>query len=253
MIGHDYFAGVLEQHNILPFQKKRLANLRDRVEKALRAKHGSEPKIRYAGSYAKGTMIRDSFDLDIVMYFPHTDTRSLKEMFLSVYRSLKAAGHKVQPKTVSLQIGTGALHVDVVPAHAHDASFKYASLFRRDTKSPLKTSIDDHIDAVKKSGARDIIKLMKVWRVQRSLTKWKTFALEQIVIRALDGEREEDLAFGMIKTLEFIEANIREIRLVDPANSNNEIEMPKALRFRLQMVAQHTLNSIWKKILLPPE
>ena len=46
----------------------------------LRTEFGNDPVIKYAGSWAKGTMIRDCYDLDIVCYFLSSDTRSLKEI-----------------------------------------------------------------------------------------------------------------------------------------------------------------------------
>ena len=57
----------------------------------------------------------------------------------------------------------------------------------------MQTSLKIQIEYVRDSGAREIIKLMKLWRVRNSLA-WKTIALEIAVIRALEGLRKDDYA-----------------------------------------------------------
>jgi len=48
-----------------------LRKYRSDVEKLLRKKKkiGNAPSIRYAGSYKKGTMIKESYDLDITCWW----------------------------------------------------------------------------------------------------------------------------------------------------------------------------------------
>src|SRR5262245_16842064 len=65
---------------------------------------GNEPRFYYGGSYGKDTMIREAYDLDIVLYFPHTEGRSLRDLFVATNSALVAARYTVHPKTVALRL-----------------------------------------------------------------------------------------------------------------------------------------------------
>ena len=242
MTGHEYLAGVLDSQKMQDEDLITLRQLRKEIEGVLREEYGSYPRFYYAGSYGKKTMIRASFDLDIVIYFPPTETSTLKTIYSFVHQTLIDSDYKVHPKTVSLQLPyEGGFHIDVVPGRAQDNTYQYATLYKNGENSTMQTSIKIHIDSVRDS--RDIIKLMKLWRVCHSL-EWKTFALEQTVVRALKGQRKNDYERCLIKVFEFFQDNILTIRLVDPANSNNVIEMSQQIR---ESVQQAAINAIAAK------
>ncbi len=247
MTGHEYLAGVLNSQNMLLKDLNTLRNLRQEIEGVLREEYGSYPRFYYAGSYGKKTMIRASFDLDIVIYFPPTETSTLKTIYNSVHQTLIDAGYKVHPKTVSLQLPyEGGFHIDVVPGRAQDNTYQYATLYKNGENSTMQTSIKIHIESVRDS--RDIIKLMNLWRICHSL-EWKKFALEQTVLRALKGQRKDDYERCFIKVFEFIQDNILTIRLVDPANSNNIIEMSQQIRKSVQQAAINAIAAkYWSEV-----
>ena len=249
--GHTYLTGVLEEQTMPPISLLRLRRLRDGIETRLRRTFGSAPRIYYGGSYGKDTMIKASFDLDIVMYLPPDDPRTLRQVFNGVHANLLKAGYAVKPKTVSLQLGpSNVFHVDVVPGKAQDNTYYYATLYKNVGQgSTMQTSIKKHIDTVSESGARDIIKLMKLWRV-RHAPFWKTFPLEQTVIRALHGRRKDDYEQCVLTVLEFIRDEVQDVRLVDPANSANVIEIPPLVRRRLKALAIGSLAAqYWRQVI----
>jgi len=227
----------------------KLQNARVGIETQLRIVYGSTPRIYYGGSYGKKTLIRASFDLDIVIYFPSTDYRSLSTIYNSVHQTLREANYFVNPKNVALRLPyQDGFHIDVVPGRAQDEIFYYATLYKNEEGSTRQTSIKIHIDNVRQSNAREIIKLMKLWRLRHTLD-WMSFAIELTVIRALAGQAVYDYGDAMTKVLQFIYNNILTVRLVDPANSNNILEMPLYLRMILQNQAHISLNSTyWKDI-----
>lgn len=64
---------------------KDLRKHRDDVEKVLRdAFSDSSPTIRYGGSKAKGSLIRESYDLDVISYLAH----------LAIIRHFHTRGHR---------------------------------------------------------------------------------------------------------------------------------------------------------------
>jgi hypothetical protein len=106
--------------------------------------------------------------------------------------------------------------------------YRYATLYRN-PDGTLQTSLKVHIEAVRRPGVREIVRLAKLWRARRGLS-WSTFALEITVIRALAGRPIADYADAVIKLWQFMVAEMRTIRLVDPANTSNVIELSAADR-----------------------
>jgi hypothetical protein len=199
-----------------------IRSLREEIAGHLGRQLGSGARIYYGGSYGKDTMIREAFDLDLVVYYPHSDRRSLAEIFGEVHSALVTGAYSVHPQTVALRLPyQGGFHVDVVPGRAQDASFLYATLYKNSQPpSSLQTSLKVHIDAVRKTDLRHIVRLLKLWRLRHSVPL-KTFALEILAARALHGQRGDDYANAMWAVFQFMAKNMSTVRVEDPANTNN--------------------------------
>jgi hypothetical protein len=201
---------------------KLLRERRDEVEEHLREEFGSSPTIRYGGSHAKGTLIKDSYDLDIICYFPRDDDEPGESLEL-IYNTVRDALNKhcfVEQKTSALRI-KGAdrvdFHVDVVPGRYVDADSTDVFLYQsRADKCRLKTNIDVHIAHVRESGVKDAIKLMKLWRTRHGVSL-KTFVLELAVIDVLGGS-DAPLDEQLRTVLEKLRDEPENINVKDPAN-----------------------------------
>lgn len=248
MTPHQYLQQILNNQAMSNLDLNKLRRLRDEIEGVLKNRYGDLPRFYYGGSYGKKTMIRESYDLDIVIYFPFNDNKSLKVIYNDVYQTLSTANYVVTPKTVSLQLPyQDGFHIDVVPGKAQDKTYYYASLYKNGEDSWMQTSLKTHIDYARKY--RDIIKLMKLWRL-RYFLDWKTFAVEQTVIRALNGKNSYDYAQSLTEVFEFIKNQIKYIRLVDPANTNNIIEMSDYTRILVEQAATKSLaEKYWENII----
>ncbi len=235
MTGHQYLQNILIGQDLGENELNQLRSLREEIEGVLRDTFGSEPRFYYAGSYGKKTMIKEAYDLDIVMYFPSTVNYSVKDIYISVLRTLVNKKYPVHPKTVAIRIPSqGGFHIDVVPGKAQDVTYYYATLYKNGEYTTMQTSIKIHIDTVKP--VKDIVRLVKLWRLRQNIS-WETFALEQTVVRALTGLNKDDLAKSTWNVFIFIRDNIERVRLIDPANSNNEIAMPTNTRLLLKAKA----------------
>jgi SMODS domain-containing protein len=231
---HEYLDGVLLNQRLSEAELQPLREAQSSIEAALRKVYGSAPTIYYGGSYGKKTMIKAAYDLDIVVYFPDGPANS-RDLYLHVYQTLVSALYRVKPKNVALRVlSHDRFHIDVVPARAQDKDFYRATVFNSETGAAVQTSIKRHIDSVK--DYRDVIKLMKLWRIRQQLD-WDTFALEQTTIRALRGVSKNDYGDCLDAILTFISDNILSLRLEDPANRNNIIEIPPAARSALKQAA----------------
>jgi hypothetical protein len=204
----NYLATILESQRVGPEIEAAVRARRAELEPVLTGR-GWSPRIYYGGSYAKRTMIAAQFDLDLVVYFPHTTPQHPRDLYTAVEDRLRAAGHYVDRHNVALRIRyTPGWHIDVVPGRALDVTCEYADLWSADRNTTRQTSLKRHIDLAR-SGNRDLIRLLKLWR-RRHLAPIPSFALELIAARSSDFRGALDLL-----------TRLDRIRLVDPANSNN--------------------------------
>ncbi|HID99100.1 MAG TPA: hypothetical protein EYP59_02270 [Thiotrichaceae bacterium] len=248
MTGHQYLCGVLEEERLTNMDFSQLRNTRDRIERDLKPIRQYEPRIYYGGSYGKKTIIKDSFDLDIVIYFPHTDRRPLRNMYESVYHSLNQAGYRMQEQRVALTLQLSRqFHVDVVTGQAKNEDFYYADLYNIAEDSRMRTSLKMHIDDARQ--VKDTIKLMKLWIRRHSLGMQK-FAMEQVVIRALGDKDESDLEMSFTTVLQYLKSSILNLKLVDLANSNNPIQISETQRRKIKEAADYSYRAeSWEDVI----
>jgi hypothetical protein len=262
MSAHQYLVGILAEqsmnkNDIFDQDITALRDLRDLIEGELRSYYGNSPRFYYGGSYGKDTMIRAQYDLDIVMYFPQWERSTLQEIYNGAYYILSNAGYRVEAKTVSLRLhGRGSFHVDVVPGRARDDQYYYATLYKNGASSIIKSSIKLHIDSVRQSGSREMIKLAKLWRIRWGIPV-ETFPLEQIVMRAMKGlpgfvrsgrlgrtrKLQGDYGDYFLYLLQYFTKHIKRLRVVDPANRSNVIDIPSSVRVQIFQTAAANLDA----------
>lgn len=258
MSTNDYLKKVLASQTLADgsSELKALQEHRADVEELLRD-HFTDcsPTIRYGGSKAKGTMIKESYDLDIISYFPHDDTAAGKTLE-DIYNNTKSALQKkylVDPKTSALRLKDADptrkgidFHIDVVPGRFTDDTKSDAFLYQSGgEKNRLKTNIDVHIEHVKGSGVTDAIRLTKLWKVRNGI-EFKHFVLELSVIKLLEGRKKWDLESQLVHIWTEFSDNIDELTVEDPANpeGNDLSGALDAARDSLRSVARRTLAVI---------
>jgi len=104
MTPHEYLSQLLRRQELSDAQLRTLQATREEIEGWLRGRYGSVPRFYYAGSYGKGTMIGEAYDLDLVIYFPASERQSLADLFWGVHRRLGEGGYRVVPRTVALRL-----------------------------------------------------------------------------------------------------------------------------------------------------
>ncbi len=215
----------------------------------------STPTIKPGGSRAKKTMIRDSYDLDLICYFPHEDTEpgeSLEKIYKSVKDAL-AKEYYVEEKRSALRLKgkrTADLkrdfHVDVVPGRYIDED-KSDDVYLHQTAGDhdyLKTNLAVHIDHIRKSGVRDAIRVMKLWNVQKFVGV-KTFVLELAVVKLLKDKKDKRLEDQLLHVWTYFRDSSDELSVEDPANSGNDLKpLVDSVRPLLSSVSASTLCTI---------
>lgn len=271
MTTNEYLAKVLRLQALEEGSEelKALQERRAEVEKHICAAfEKSSPTIRYGGSKAKGTMIREAYDLDIISYFANGDTGA-GETLEDIYNNVKEALGKhyfVIPKASALRLTNLSpahrgvdFHIDVVPGRFTDESKTDAYLYlSTGEKGRLKTNLDVHIEHVRDSGVADAIRLVKLWKVRNGVNL-KSFVLELLVIDLL-----QDKKTGLASQLEHIWTELRDgsedISVEDPANpTGNDLSgiWNDSVKAELTAVARRTLSLIeesgWEAVFDPVE
>jgi hypothetical protein len=241
-----------------------LRRKRDEVQNAIRfAFPGAS--IRYAGSYAKNTMICASYDLDLTCYFDHDNTQAgdnLEDIYQAVQKALEK-DYIVTPKTSTLRLEEGQLerqytHVDVVPGRFIDDDSGDVFLHQNfGSKLRLKTNLDVHIKAIRDSGLTNTIQLVKYWRELQGL-RVKTFVLELLVVKILTPHKLKALSEQLIIFWESLRDGFDSLTIEDPANPEGNDLTPVLAenRIGLQASATTTLLTIsdsgWEQVLEDP-
>lgn len=252
MTNQEYLQSLLAAQDLSEPELTTLRDLRDQIETQLREGLQKVGRVYYAGSFGKKTMIREQYDLDIVLYWASDCGFTLQAIYDGVGKVLQEHWKFVNQKTVAWELPfQGGFHIDVVPGRAIDASFNYANLCRTDTGQSFQTSIKTHINTIRNSGRRDAIRLLKLWRKRKNVPLKKTLALELIAIDGCSGTPTSDLEKQLLAAFHYIRDNILTARLVDPANTNNVLsdEIPYSDKLLIQAAAKAAVDAqYWSNV-----
>lgn len=232
----QYLMDVLGSQNLADDSRemKDLRHQRDLVGTLLKDAFPTAT-IRYGGSKAKGTLIKEAYDLDLVCYFPHAETEagaSLKDLYESVSKKLSEK-YLIQGKTSAIRLlsaeqqtkGTYT-HIDVVPGRFTDSTNSDCYLHQNGgDKERLKTNLDTHISFIRDSGVTDALKLLKLWRVLNGLDV-KQFAFELLGVDVLKNKKTATLADQVKLFFETVSQSENPIKIEDPANPTGNDLMP---------------------------
>jgi hypothetical protein len=254
MTPNEYLNAVLSDQT-LSQDDEELDDLRAErsdIEDLLRGEYGSTPSIRYGGSYKKKTMMKASFDLDILCYFPREDGSAgdtLEDIYNSVADTLRG-NYIVETKRSALRLldpdSEHYAHVDVVPGRFVEGSDGDVNLYQKGgQKDSLKTNPEKHINHIRESSVRDVIKLTKLWNVKNYLGA-KTFVLELLVVDVLE-EEDGIVSDQVIYLFEALRDYIDGTSVEDPANpEGNDLSdmFDSATKRTLSGAARRALNQI---------
>lgn len=251
---NDYLKELLKSQQLEEGcdELKALDEEHDKVDALLQeAFPDSNPNFTHGGSRAKGTMIREDYDLDEICYFDNDDTgpgETLEEIYNNVATALEKE-YLVHRKRSALRLKTKSgkdLRVDVVPGRY--TSDKGTDVFLHQNegdKERLKTNVEIHIAYVRDSGCVDVIQLAKLWRTRNGIYM-KTFPLELLVIEVLNGDNGGSLQERFERVLTEFADNIDGLYIEDPANpTGNDLShaLTDQLRQTLSLVAKSSLQS----------
>lgn len=244
---------VLSSHKISKEQDllDKFIARRDEVKEYLEEKYGSDMYAPFnSGSYAKNSAVNTRFDFDLMAPFKKSAFDTLKKMYNDVYDFLyekykDKATVKKQKVSIGLEFHADAdghiVKIDVVPGREFNkdqypeddklnlyvySQFGIIESGSDRLQSNVKAQIQNIRDNAEKSALRQMIRLLKVWKINKTTTGNgpKSFFLELITIKAFDKKDITGDLWDKLKTvMEFIRDEVKSISLPDPGNSGNEV------------------------------
>ena len=196
-------------------------------------KLSAKPTPYDGGSKKKDTMIKEAFDLDLLFYYPAEMNEKLETIVNAVREVLEKSFDVVYPKNVSIRIDFSDdselekrdFHVDVIVAKRIANSENEAYIYRSKDKKYLKSSVEKHIEAISAFQRRDILRLLKLWKL-RNRCLCPGFLLELVALEALKDEERKKLAKAdaLMQIFEYIRDKFPfRKKIADPANKNHNL------------------------------
>ncbi len=178
--------------------------------------------IKYSGSYAKGTVVRGSSDIDLFISLSPDTQETLKEVHKKLCSWMSGKGIAAREQNVSIGLTLNGLSVDLTPGRKQPGNTRDHSIYSHKRQTWQLTNIDKHIDLVKSSGRIEEIKLTKMWRNLNALD-FPSFYLEMTVIEALKNRAASQPATNFLTVLDYIRDSLIRTVIYDPANSSNKV------------------------------
>lgn len=237
---HAHCIQVLEKYRVPSNELQGIQQLFDEVWQELQPIHQYNPRAYYGGSYAKGTMVKGSYDLDMVIYFAKSFSNSPQQLAEHVASILRKK-YQIANSGVASQFRHKGYDVDVVVGKAQDDQFIYADLWNSKEQKVMRSSLTVHLANV--AEVEQVIKLMKIWRKNNSLD-WHKLAMEQTIVRALKDKPKNNLGDCLKEVFLDVKTNIDTVKFSDPANSNNPLFVYDLERKRIKDAATVAYSQI---------
>lgn len=187
-------------------------------------------EIKNSGSMAKGTAISLASDVDYIVSLKNgcnQNNGGLEFTYNQLFQHLKNVGYRnVRKQNVSIRVNLNSLEIDITPATKQLGNTNDHSIWVSKFDTWKQTNIQTHITDISKSGRRNEIKLLKIWRELNKLD-FPSIYLEYLVItKILLNKLKGAVYLGnnvlyALNELAKDNGNPLSSRIVDPANSNN--------------------------------
>jgi len=176
-----------------------------------------------SGSFAKGTGVLGTTDLDVFVGITNDAPENLKEIYESLYAWAQKSLWFPQRQNVSIGITWLGAKVDLVPGKRQANQSTDYSIWKNKQQTWRQTNVATHISTVVNSGRVNEIRALKIWRKCHNLD-FPSFYLELTVIDALWGKTKGvNLATNVSLCLEYIRDHLETACVIDPANTANII------------------------------
>lgn len=173
-----------------------------------------------SGSFAKGTAVKGTADVDFFISIDPNCTSSLNEIYDTLLAHFSNNGFAPRRQNVSVGLNMSGISVDLTPGKKDPGNSNYHKLYSNRSGSWKQTNIQLQVNQVLQSQRGKEIRLAKIWRTQCELD-FPSYYLETAVIEALLGCSTTDLSGNFDKVLKYFANYLPSRRIVDITNSAN--------------------------------
>lgn len=160
--------------------------------------------FKKTGSLMKGTVLKpkgdNGVDADVAVFLDLSEAEKsdieklhniIIDLLIAVYPMKKREDFQVQPRTLGIHFQVSGLDVDLVPVIPIPEEPGYGWQLSSKNGEPVKTSAQGQLDFIKKRKDADtryktLIRLLKKWRNEQELDKFRSFMIELIVAHLYD-------------------------------------------------------------------
>ena len=226
------------------------------------------------GSLMKGTVLKPKgdfgVDADIAVFLDLSEAEKddveelhaiIRKLLIAVYPTKVPDDFAIQPRTLGIHFNVSGLDVDLVPVIPIPKEPGYGWQPSSEGAKPVKTSIQRQLDFIKKRRDADprfktIVRLLKKWRNENELDRFRSFAIELIVAHLYDqhgpaASVESGLQrfflfvaqSGLLQPISFPELGTVSsfpndpVVILDPVNKNNNVTSRLTTAERQEIVA----------------
>jgi len=248
----QYVESVLEKYVVPRGPNSPAERLGSAVAGPLRSWAGQQlDALKYSGSYAKETGVRGISDVDIFISLKSDTTKTLREIYNSLYELAQRQGWSPRAQNVSVGVTVISTRGDLVPGKVQAEYQNYHSVYLRKRDSWTQTNVALHVDTVHNSGRLREIRAIKIWRLLQNLD-WPSLYLELFTIQALSSRSRTTLADNVLCVLRTIGTSLTSTRIEDPANTNNVLsdDLTAQEKHRIAgLAAQSARERYWEQII----
>jgi len=160
--------------------------------------------FKKTGSLMKGTVLKPKgdygVDADVAAFLDLSEAEKddidelhniILELLMAVYPMKVEEDFKVQPRTLGIHFRVSGLDVDLVPVIPIPTEPGYGWQPSSQQGEPVKTSIQGQLDFIKArkdadSRFRTLVRLLKRWRNEHELDRFRSFTIELILSHLYD-------------------------------------------------------------------
>lgn len=188
--------------------------------------------VQLSGSKAKGDAIKGKSDIDLFISITDFDNlHTAKDYYYDLYNFLKPHFPEdcIRLQNVSIGLKYAGCSIDVTPGKKiNQQSFRKGRfytdhyIYSRKNDKNMQTNIQEHINLVRNSGLSNEMMLLKIWRNCHGL-ELPSIAIEIITDEVLKQDKTNSLYDNIKKVFEALRDSILTRKIIDPANSSNNI------------------------------
>lgn len=210
---------------------------------------------RVTGAFAKGTNIPGGPDADLLVSLAHDYNHAPVTIYKGLFEHLRKNGYaSVRANHITIQVQTGDVVIDLIPARKAKSQGEEHRVFNRKTGDWVITNLNIHTQYVALSGRLTEIRVLKLWRDAKNLFL-PSFLLELAVIKALQDRpplaETQDLEGHIRGILVYLATDFQSASLTDPANPANLVseDLLKIERTLVANAAQKSLAGGWQSFM----